>query len=228
MPLPLIAAVAGSALISGISSIFGAKKKANTAKYVADLQHQQYEETRTDLAPWRTAGDTALTEYMARLKAGPGAVETSPGYAFRLAEGEKAIARRGSALGIDSSGKQKKGLLRYAQDYASNEYSSFYNRYLNTLKAYGDISGQGESAAAQTGSFGAAATARQGAALQDAAEAKSSGYQNLADTGYTTLLDLATMPGGKASSMSSVRTDLPKAIPFGTLEDNAASFNAFD
>lgn len=222
MPLPLIAAALGGSAMSAASSYFGAKKMAAAAKYTADLQNQQYERSRKDLAPWRTAGETALTEWMDRLKAGPGAVETSPGYAFRLAEGNKALERGASATGTDASGKQKKSLLRYAQDYASNEYSSFYDRYLNTLKSFGEISGQGESAAAQTGALGASAAARQGAALMEGARAQASGYQDLADTGYTTLLDLATLPKKSGYQKPGVRTDLPKAILFGTLEAAAA------
>jgi hypothetical protein len=52
-----------------------------------------------------------------------------PGYDFRLSEGIKALDRSAAARGGLLSGAQLKGLNRYNQDYASNEYQNAYNRY---------------------------------------------------------------------------------------------------
>ena len=49
---------------------------------------------------------------------------TSPGYAFRLAEGEKAITRLGNAGRIPTMQAQK-GLVEYGQNMASEEYKNY-------------------------------------------------------------------------------------------------------
>lgn len=57
--------------------------------------------------------------------------EKDPGYQFRLAEGEKAIRRGASADGGAGGGKTLKALLRYGQNFASNEFNNAYNRFNN-------------------------------------------------------------------------------------------------
>ena len=57
-----------------------------------------------------------------------GALQTSPGYQFRLAEGLKGIERGAAAKGTLLTGGTLKALTRYGQDYASNEYQNRYNR----------------------------------------------------------------------------------------------------
>jgi len=93
-----------------------------------------------------------------------------PGYQFRMDEGTKALERSAAARGMLFSGATGKGLTRYAQDYASNEFDKSFNRL-------GSISGTGQVATrdinAASGSYGAQA----GANAQSAANARASGYQ---------------------------------------------------
>ena len=64
----------------------------------------------------------------------PGGVEggynfmTDPGYEFRIGEGIRAMDRSAAARGGLLSGGYGRKLTRYAQDYASNEYSNVFNR----------------------------------------------------------------------------------------------------
>lgn len=74
-----------------------------------------------------------------------------PGYAFRKAEGAKAVENSGAARGMQLSGAGMKALNRYGQDFASNEYSNAYNRFqtnraarLNPLQS---LMGAGQSSA---------------------------------------------------------------------------------
>jgi hypothetical protein len=76
------------------------------------------------------------------------ALVKTPGYQFRLGEGEKAINRSTSATGNLLSGATLKGLTRYGQDYATNEYSNAYNRLAG-------LSGTGQTAATNIAGFGA-------------------------------------------------------------------------
>lgn len=99
-------------------------------------QKRQYDQTRADNEPWRTTG----VKYLGELDSQMGDLNRSftmddfqadPGYAFRLAEGQKAIERSAAARGGLNSGGTMKALARYGQDYASNEYTNAYNRFTN-------------------------------------------------------------------------------------------------
>ena len=53
--------------------------------------------------------------------------EADPGYQFRVNEGQKALERSGAGRVFDS-GATAKDLLRFGQDYGSQEYSNAWNR----------------------------------------------------------------------------------------------------
>ena len=55
--------------------------------------------------------------------------QQDPGYAFRLSEGMKALERSAAARGGLLSGATMKGLQRYGQDLASQEYQNAFARY---------------------------------------------------------------------------------------------------
>ena len=63
------------------------------------------------------------------------ALETSPGFQFRLAEGQKALERSAAARGTLLTGGTLKGINRFAQDYASNEYGNQYARLFGEQNA---------------------------------------------------------------------------------------------
>jgi hypothetical protein len=70
--------------------------------------------------------------------------QTDPGYNFRLGEGMRTLERGAAARGGLLSGGYGRRATRYAQDYASNEYSNVYNRIAN-------IAGLGQVSANQSG-----------------------------------------------------------------------------
>jgi hypothetical protein len=81
--------------------------------------------------------------------------QADPGYAFRLAEGERALQRGKSASGSLGSGGYLKDLTDYSQGMASQEFGNANARYnanrgfkLNALQA---LSGTGQSATNQMG-----------------------------------------------------------------------------
>lgn len=92
--------------------------------------------------------------------------ETDPGYAFRMSEGMKAIERSAAAKGSLMSGATLKGIQRFGQDLASQEYQNAYNRFYNTrnqmLNPLQAFMGQGQTATNQM--MGAAGQAAQGMA----------------------------------------------------------------
>jgi hypothetical protein len=71
----------------------------------------------------RTAGNVP-----GAFKFGAGDYQADPGYAFRLAEGRKALTSKARARGGLVSGQTLKGMQDYAQESASQEFQNAYNR----------------------------------------------------------------------------------------------------
>ena len=119
---------------------------------------------RGDLAgyldPYARAGEGAVTS-LAEL-AGAKAptleqLQMDPGYAFRLAEGQKALERSAAGRGLLSSGSFAKSLGNYAQEAASQEYANAFDRYMKgqeqrrqSLTTLAGLGGQAAAAAGTT------------------------------------------------------------------------------
>lgn len=162
-----------SFIVPAAVSLFGASKQASAAKSAAattaaatdqatQLQREMFQQQRQDQEPWRQAGQTALnalvpmaTNYQ---KFGMDQFQQDPGYAFRLAEGQKALDRSAAARGGLISGGALKAAGRYGQDMASQEYMNAFNRYqternaqINPLQS---LAGVGQTATNQLGAAG--------------------------------------------------------------------------
>jgi len=96
-------------------------------------------------------GDTTAADYgTAAQPFGMEQFENDPGYAFRMSEGMKALERSAAARGGMLSGGALRGITRFGQDLASQEYQNAFNRYqierqarLNPLQS---LMGAGQSA----------------------------------------------------------------------------------
>lgn len=158
--MPLIA---GASLLVGA---YGASQAGDAADEMSDearragaRTQRQFEQTRADLSSYRVGGDQAYGVISRLLGLGGAApdlseFQESPGYQFRLAEGNKALDRSAAGRGMLLSGAQLKEAQRYNQGMASNEFGNFFNRLY-------ELAGMGQNAAAQTGNFGANAVAQQ-------------------------------------------------------------------
>lgn len=106
--------------------------------------------------------------------------QQDPGYAFRQAEGMKALERSAAARGGLMSGATMKGIQRFGQDLASQEYQNAFNRFqieraarLNPLQS---LMNSGQSAAnVMTGATGQAGQ-NIGQMQLAAGQARASGY----------------------------------------------------
>jgi len=132
-------AVVSSAVIGASASRSASKTQAAAAGQAADVQQQQYEQTRADQAPYREAGYNALANLQRTAGNVPGAFkfgasdyQADPGYAFRLSEGQKALDRQAAARGGLISGGALKAAQRYGQEMGSQEYGNAYNRALTS------------------------------------------------------------------------------------------------
>lgn len=151
------ATVVGAAIASNSASS-AADKQQEAAAAASAVSERQYQQARTDAEPWRQTGVAALD----RINQNMGDFtkdftaadfQADPGYAFRLAEGQKALERSAGARGGSSGGATVKALTKYGQGVASEEYGNAYNRFnadrdrrFNRLAA---LSGIGQTANAQ-------------------------------------------------------------------------------
>lgn len=190
-------AVAGATLIGAKVSSDNANKSAsamqNAAKDANSTQLYMYDQTRQDQAPYRDAGKNALGQMQNPNFQqdfnwnDPGTDNVKdPGYAFRLAEGNKAINAAAAARGMGNSGATLKALTKYGQDYASNEYNNAYNRF-NTnqtqrFNRLASLAGVGQTANGQTAAAGMNAANQMGSNILGGANAAAA----------------ATMAGGNA------------------------------
>ena len=182
-------AIGGSALLGASASRSAASTQAAAADRAAELQNQQFQQTREDLAPYRAAGQTALnaltplaTNYQ---KFGMDQFQQDPGYGFRLSEGQKALDRQAAARGGLISGGALKAAQRYGQDMGSQEYMNAFNRYqiernaqLNPLQS---LAGVGQTTANQLGQYGAANAANIGNLMTGGAAARGAGQVGAAN-----------------------------------------------
>ena len=181
-------AIGGSALLGASASKSAASTQAAAADRAAELQNQQFQQTREDLAPYRAAGVNALgkLEGMADYTMfGPEQFSKDPGYGFRLAEGQKALDRQAAARGGLISGGALKAAQRYGQDMGSQEYTNAFNRYQIERNAklgpYQSLAGVGQTTANQLGQFGAANAANMGNLMTGGAAASAAGQVGAAN-----------------------------------------------
>ena len=178
--------VAGAVVVSsaiGSSAAKGAAKtQAAAADRAAELQNEQFQQTRQDQMPWLKAGEQALnklipmTDYQ---KFGMSQFQQDPGYAFRLSEGQKALDRSAAARGGLISGGALRAATRYGQDMGSQEYQNAFNRYQiernAQLAPLQSLAGVGQTTAAQLGQTGAANAANVGNLITGAGAAQAAG-----------------------------------------------------
>jgi hypothetical protein len=189
-----------AALGSGLIARSGAKKAARAQEQAAQraeqTQREMFERQIELQEPFRQAGMTAQDQIMQLLGIGGDAsaegfgsmarpfgqqdFEQDPGYAFRQAEGMRALERSAAARGNLLSGSTLRGVQRFGQDLASQEYQNAFNRFqveraarLNPLQS---LMGSGQSAAnVMTGATGQAAQ-NIGQMQLGAGQARASGY----------------------------------------------------
>lgn len=217
---------AAATLIGARSNAKAATEAANTTAAAADraseAQERMFERQVQLQEPWRQAGETALnklvpmaTEYT---PFGMEQFQADPGYAFRMAEGMKALERSAAARGGLLSGNMLKGIQRYGQNLASDEYTNAFNRYQTERNAQlaplQSLAGLGQTTAQQIGAAGVGFANRigdigmnQANIAANAGLSRASTYGNalnqLANLGgrYLGGLNNTNVPGGSAWGM---------------------------
>ena len=201
MPDPISATVAavstvGSAAISSRGASKAARAQTQAADEAARVQREIFERQTELQEPFRQAGMTAQNELLRLLGLGgeagtPGygaigapftaeQMQMDPGYAFRLAEGEKALERMQAARGQLLGGGAIRAGVRYGQEMGSQEYMNAFNRaqaLMGTrIGALGSLYGAGQAAAQQVGQQAGQYGTNVGNLLVGAGQARASGY----------------------------------------------------
>jgi hypothetical protein len=195
----------GVSLLGGLLGSNAANKAASTQAAAANnataLQREQWLKNLELQQPFYDAGISAQNALLQYLGLGgdpnapnygagmkpfdPNSVYEDPGYTFRLNEGLKALDRKAAAGGGLLSGGAIKAGQRYAQDYATGEYTNAYNRYWNErnqmLAPLQSMLGQGQTTANQLGVAGQNYATNAGNTMQAAANARASGYMGSAN-----------------------------------------------
>lgn len=159
---PLIGAVAGiGGSVLSASSAKSAANKAAAAQTAADQaaieeQRRQYDQSRSDLMPWQTAGTTALGQQGDLLglngadaqSAAVAAQRNSPMYQSLFRNGQEAVLQNASATGGLRGGNTQGALANFGEDILAKVIDA-------QLTRLSGVSDQGQNAAAKTGVLGA-------------------------------------------------------------------------
>ena len=244
MPPAVIAAGIGAAgaIGGGVIASSAAKKasrvQAQAAQDATAAQQRMFEEQKALQEPFRQGGLTAQQEIMQLLgiggdktAAGYGSMakafgtdqfQQDPGYAFRQAEGMKALERSAAARGNLLSGSTLKGVQRFGQDLASQEYQNAFNRYqversarLNPLQS---LMGSGQSATnVLTGAAGQMGQ-NEASNIYGAGQARASGYigsANALNQALGQVSGIATNYPMQNAMMNYYNSGAPGGIPRG-------------
>lgn len=150
-------------------------------------QRRQYELAQNNMAPWLRAGQEALQQQRELMGLGGNsanqlsALANSPGYRFRLQQGQQALDAGLAARGGMGSGKSMAAANEYGQNFASNEYN-------NRLNQLAGLSGSGQTMSQNMGSLGANYAQNYGGTLQGGANALGSAAINAANATQSSLL----------------------------------------
>ena len=181
-------AILGSAVLGAASSRSAAKTQANAAGQAADLQREQFDRQMELQAPFREVGLRALNKLEGAAEYTPFGMsqfQADPGYAFRLAEGQKALERNAAARGGLISGNALNAASRYGQEMGSQEYQNAFNRYQaerqSRLGPLQSLAGVGQTSVNALGQAGANYASGMGEALGAGAQARASGYMGAAN-----------------------------------------------
>jgi hypothetical protein len=160
---------------------YEADKQYQIAQEANALQKEMYEQGRADLEPWRKVGSESIMRLGDMMAPGgeltekwdkefkPPTLTDDPGYAFRLEQGNQALARSAAARGGSLGGGALKAAVRYNSGMASQEYGAAYDRAArefeqsyniwrndktDTFNRFSTLSGMGQTTATELGRQG--------------------------------------------------------------------------
>lgn len=184
-------AIVGAGVIGAASTAYAANKAADAQTQAADkavqTQLNMYNQTRSDLQPYRQIGEDAYATLQPKLKEltdgvsiDPNVLKDSDFYRFNETQGQKAVTNAAAARGLGSSGAALKGAANFASGLATGTYKDAFNMAVtnqtNTFNRLKSLIDTGQNAAAQTGSAGSTAATGAAGAQIGAGNAQAAAY----------------------------------------------------
>jgi hypothetical protein len=144
-------------IISGIGSLIGGQTASAASTKAADEQLTMYNQTRSDLLPYNTTGQNALTQAYNLASSGPtgggtdylgqaaanvpgtmtqSQLEQTPGYQWQMQQGLKAVQSAAASRGLGVSGASIKGGATYATNLADSNYETQFNNQQSRFTDY--------------------------------------------------------------------------------------------
>lgn len=170
-PVTATIATAGASLGSGLlgasASKRAAKMQADAASYGAELQDRQFQQSRSDMEPWRNVGQGALYQLRDMTRPGGELMQTytgedlasDPGFQFGMDQGRNAIEQGAVSRGMLFSGKTLKDLMQFGTDYGGTKFNEGFQRDMANKQfqqgSLAGLSGTGQSTAIAGGQLGA-------------------------------------------------------------------------
>jgi len=198
-------AIGATAAVGAGASIYAANKAAgaqrDASRAAINQQNSEYEQSRSDLAPWRTTGGSALDQ-IAKLygldtvdangnvvkgsgKADFSSFSTSPDFQFNLGQGQDAINRSAAARGGLLSGAAVKAGETYATGLANQTFGDYVSRLSG-------VAGAGQAATNATQAAGTNMANANSNSLMAAGNARASAYGDMGQTIGNTVNGLAS------------------------------------
>lgn len=185
------AAIIGAAAIGAGSQIYGANKAASAAKKAANLQARQFEESKTMLAPYREAGEGALSKYSTAVGLSGredqqkfyDEFEHDPGWEAANEFGAKTVDDRYRLSG-QGGGNVRAALYDYGQ-------KNLLSAYTTRLSQLGGLVDTGRAAATGTAQMGQQSAQAQGGLLSQAGLLQGQGITGAGNAGAGGLSNLA-------------------------------------
>lgn len=146
-----IGAAIGSAVIGGIGANKAAKAQSRAADQQAAIQREIYQDTKERFQPYEQAGGQGLNAYLyemglGEMPEGYGGFTATPGYDFRVQQGQDSVNALAGARGGLMSGRTLSDLTRFGQGIASEEWGGHMGR-LAGLADMGQASAGNQAAA---------------------------------------------------------------------------------
>jgi hypothetical protein len=141
-------AIIGAAVVGGAATVASSHSASSTAAKNADknnaLQTDIYNQNKAALAPYQDGGRaTGAINSLLGLNPDKGQSEAalknyydSTGYTSRLKQGQDSVTAALGSRGMLESGSAQKSLLKYGQDFASNEFGKYLG-YLSNQQQVG-------------------------------------------------------------------------------------------
>jgi hypothetical protein len=126
------AAIAGSAVIGAYGSRQASKAQERAAREGAAAEERMFNRQVELQQPMIDVRNNMLPELVEASRYTPFGMEQfqqDPGYGFRLKEGLRALESSAAARGGLLSGNAMRGITRYGQGLASEEFTNAFNRY---------------------------------------------------------------------------------------------------